>query len=885
MKRNLSPFHLLVIFFLFCLFVPSGLQAQKNKQKKKNEKFVLPQKDIENYKDQALGLVKFYQGTLNFLGDTVNLPVEKETIINQSWDKIFESKKTQVEDDLIADRFVPVNKDVQAYLKDIDFFYKYAHFDFDIENIDFHTTPEGKMFFKVKLNRHLFALSAYNDTLENDRLRFIEINLDPYHRALKIASVYTTRINIREELQNWWNTMSPSWRDYFGNNLFVRDTTYSADSIRLSDIIYFSDTLSVIRKMVSNEPVSDSLLNDSLSVSSEPVLDSTKLAIKPVLIHLRKLIHQKQVDVSGNQQISDVEPLSELSDLEVLNCSNTQVPDLSPLRNLSFLNTIEASACYIQDISGLRYLSALQNLNISNTKVSSLDPVMNLSGLRRLDVSSCPVVDLQPLALADSLTVLRLADTEIKDLSSLEACKSLVNLDLSMTRVSDLSPISSLPNLSVLNIETSLVTDLKPLSDIKTLSFLQLSNTRVSDLDPLNSLPKLRRVYCENTRVTANEANSFMRKNQGTLVIFESNALRQWWDILPEEWKDIFAKKLNFEGDTPKKEDLHEIIRLPELDLSDMNEVKDLYPLSRLVNLRKLNLSSCPILSIEPLADLVNLESLNISETKIRDISPLLHIAGLQELWADDTQINNLDALKGLSELKLLVVDNTPLQINQIASFRQDKTNCVVVYDSQKIKQWWDALSDQWHNILSKPLDIKEQSPSRLDLANIIHIKVLDMGHQPDLQDLNPLRRLVSLEKLYFNGSRIMSLDPISHLNSLEVLVCPDNPITNLDPLSNFTRLVELNIENTQVEDLSSISKNIGMQKLLIAGTRVRNLRSISAMTNIEELIIFNTKVRSISALKKMNKLKLFKCYNTRISQRVITKFKQLHPKTDVVYY
>lgn len=901
MKRTSLPFWMLISFTLFSFLQPYQSHAQRSK---KNEKLVLPQKDIDNYKDQALGLIKFYQGTLNFLGDTVNLPVEKETIINQSWNKIFESKKTQIEDDLVPDRFVPVNKDVQAYLKDIDFFYKYAHFDFDIEEIDFHTTPEGKMFFKAKLNRKLFALSAYNDTTENDRLRYIEINLDPLRRDLKIASVYTTRINIREELQNWWNGMSLGWRNYFGDQIMISDTNYSKEPIRLSDVVYFTDTLSVVLKAVPDSSMvarvdsliaqtdtndlvavnAAALLADSLLAQKDYVLDTTKLTVAPIMAELKKLIRKRSIDVSGIQDIDNLDPMDELSDLEVLICAQTRVSDLSPLRNLSKLKTLDASETYIGDIAGLRYLSSLQDLKVINTKLKDLSPLTNLNHIRRFDASSCPIKDLTPLIACDSLNVLRLSDTEIKDISPLASCKGLQNLDISKSRVSDLSPLADLKRLSVLNIESTLVTDISPLSDLENLSSIQMSSSRISDLSPLNGLPKLRRIYAESTRVTADEANAFMRKNRGSLVIFESNALKQWWSILPEEWKTIFKQTIGFEDGTPDKEDLHEIIRLPELDLAANQNVSDLYPLSRLVNLRKLNLSECPIDKIEALADLVNLESLNISKTNVSNIDPIANITGLTELWADYSKIDHIDTLKSLKDLKILSVDDCPLTEEQIDNFRQASTNCIVVFDSNRVEFWWNNLNELWQDLLTKAIGIKG-FPNRLDLARVIHLKTLELGHQPDLMNLSPLKMFVHLEDLRFEGTRISSLEPIRHLTQMKVLIAPNNPINDLEPLGLFIHLEKLNLQNTQIESLKPIALNLDMKVLDISGTRIKSLRPLSSMFNMEDLSIYNTKVRSISPLKKWTKLKHFKCYNTRISEKTIKKFEDANPGTEVVFY
>ena len=75
---------------------------------------------------QSSQLVKFFEGTLNFLADKSNPVKEKKTIITESYLKYFWDAKVQVEDDLDENRKVTLYKDIPAYLTDVDFFFKKA---------------------------------------------------------------------------------------------------------------------------------------------------------------------------------------------------------------------------------------------------------------------------------------------------------------------------------------------------------------------------------------------------------------------------------------------------------------------------------------------------------------------------------------------------------------------------------------------------------------------------------------------------------------------------------------------------------------------------------------------------------------------------------------
>ena len=79
--------------------------------------------EADPYVGQAEGMVQTLSYYFNLLGAEKTSLAEREIIINNSYKKLFLNEKVQVEDDLQDDRSTVIYKDVQAYLKDIDFFF------------------------------------------------------------------------------------------------------------------------------------------------------------------------------------------------------------------------------------------------------------------------------------------------------------------------------------------------------------------------------------------------------------------------------------------------------------------------------------------------------------------------------------------------------------------------------------------------------------------------------------------------------------------------------------------------------------------------------------------------------------------------------------------
>ena len=81
------------------------------------------------------------------------------------------------------------------------------------------------------------------------------------------------------------------------------------------------------------------------------------------------------------------------------------------------------------------------------------------------------------------------------------------------------------------------------------------------------------------------------------------------------------------------------------------NYIRDISPLSSLVNLTSLDLRSNQITDISPLSSLVNLTQLDLRYNQITDISPISSLVNLTSLHLDDNQITDLSPLQSLDNL------------------------------------------------------------------------------------------------------------------------------------------------------------------------------------------------------------------------------------------
>ncbi len=791
------------------------------------QKRELNAQEVEEYKEQASQMVSFLQYMMNILGSEKATTQEKETIISQSYLKAFRNELVQIEDDLDEDRRVVTNKNVQAYLKDIDFFFKQAKFDLNITDISHYVTSDGHIFFRVTVNRNLQGVTVGNDTVNANQVRYVEINLNEAEKSLKIASIYTTKLSEREELANWWSEVPVVWQSFF------------------------------LKKIGANG------------------YDSVNYRM------LREIVTIEKLALSGRKEVYNLEPLARLNNLRYLDVSGTNIHELVPLRNLTKLETLICSDTKVSDLEALKYSTNLRELVCNNTQISNLRILTNFSRLEKLYCDQTPVYEL-PVLLA--LKDLHCSSTSITTLAPVARMTELAFLDCAQTGIADLQPLASATKLSWLSIDGTPVTDLSPLNKSTDLKILICNNTAIQNLDPLQGLPALEKVYCDKTPITQEQANRFMAISPNTLIIFETGQLQTWWDELDNSWQKVFGQYVPM--DEPlSKEKLAQVANLTEIDISNNRTVRTLAPLAKLNKLKTLKCAYTNINSLAPLSELIELQYLDCSNTSIDSIGSLTNARNLKTLILDNTQVNSLAPLSSISGIRKLSCEHTNVGDEKIRQFIQEHPECLVIYKSGQLGLWWNELNPVWKELLKTKVAINSDIPSQEQLHEIAFLKELVIEENTDIDDLSPLQELVALKTLVVSNTLVSDLTPISQITTLKSLTCSRNPIRSLDPLSQMVNLTYLDCSNTPIEDLKPLKNSIELEVIKCSGTQIRKLNALSSLINLKQLECYNTNVKKLKPLKGLYEMKELRCYNTRISSGEVDKFKGWHPECKVVYY
>ncbi len=834
----------LFLILALSFFTNSLLFAQKAKHKKKNKEDV--DSSLVEHQNKAAELIEFMSGTLNAIGSE-NTPVfEKQIMINNSFNKIFLDDKVQVEDDLDENREIYMYKDVQAYLQDIDFFFKNVKFDFKIEDVEHFEGTDGDIVFKFKTIRHLKGLTIANDSMDSFMDRYIEINLNDNDQSLKIVSMYTTKLNESEEMQKWWDDLSTDWK-----------------------------------KILSTK-----------SGITEPV-DYNKI---------KSVLRITELDISNNEKITDLKPLTKLGRLKRLDFSNTKVNDLYPIRNLNKLEVLNCSNTEIKSISSLQYAAKMQDLFLDNTKINDINVVENFGELKKLSIENTEVSDIEALIEASTLVDLRMSGTKVQKTEVLKELPEIKFLRFNSTPVSSLNNLSNLKKLEHLSFSATKINDISLLSQFANLKVVYFNNTAIKELTPLEKCDKIEKIYCDNTGIDEAKASAFMDKKPNSLVIYNSDILKKWWEGMSAEWKNIFSADLK--TDQPSIEQLHRLSTKEEISLAGKTAITALGPVSKFTHLTKLDVSGTGITDLEPVKNLLDLQELNCSNTQVTkldalsnlkrlvkldcsntqlaSLAPIANCDNLEIINADKTQIEELSGLSKLERLKKIYADETKLTKDSVTNYIKENGSSLVIYRTKTLENWWAELSSDWKDVFKQYVDFSEV-PDREQLHQITMLKEVDLKDKNDISNLKPLTMLEYLENIRFKDTRISDLSPIAKLEYVKEFVCTRSAISELGALSNYKNLETLDCSNTLISDLEPIKNLKKLQVLKVSGTKVRWLKDIEGLKELIHLDISGTRVLSLDAVYDLPKLKVLKCYNTKIMGFLINKFEKNNPDVEVV--
>ncbi|MBK5278939.1 MAG: leucine-rich repeat domain-containing protein [Bacteroidia bacterium] len=359
-------------------------------------------------------------------------------------------------------------------------------------------------------------------------------------------------------------------------------------------------------------------------------------------------------------------------------------------------------------------------------------------------------------------------------INDLKAITTVTELDLSEnTYIQNIEPLGRLLNLTSLIVSGTQIGDLTPIRNLTELTTLDLSHTTIADLSPLKYSNKLLNLNISHTLVT-------------NISVLEKMPELQALDMNGIAVTDFSA--LSF------------LTKLETVDLTN-TKIYSLIPIQGLVKLRELDLSGTPIRDLSELKNLKNLEELDIDSTLVSNLDILTNLESLIVLRANYSAVKDLVPLQKLKRLEKVYVDYTAINREAANNFISVNPSVQVIFDSEELKKWWDALSPEWQGVFSRASNIRI-TPSKEELAKIPHLDSINIIGGMQINNLEPLRKLQKLQIIIANQTTITDLSPLQAHTEIQYLDISETNVKDISILQQFNKLKILRADKSKIEDI-----------------------------------------------------------------------------------
>jgi len=170
----------------------------------------------------------------------------------------------------------------------------------------------------------------------------------------------------------------------------------------------------VIREMI-DKPKGKIYVND---VEEIRVLDATGKNIKD-LLGIENLVNLRRLNLEKND-ISNIEPLRQLNNLEELCLDNNDIRDINALENIISIENLSLSSNRIEDISHLKNLKSLKKLKLDSNDIMDIGPLAEINKLEYINLSGNKINNIVILNKLENLNSLYLENNSITSFSGIK---------------------------------------------------------------------------------------------------------------------------------------------------------------------------------------------------------------------------------------------------------------------------------------------------------------------------------------------------------------------------------------------------------------------------------------------------------------------------------
>jgi len=539
----------------------------------------------------------------------------------------------------------------------------------------------------------------------------------------------------------------------------------------------------------------------------------------------------------------------------VMLCDKTYTDALMEQTDPDYEGDGEESADYSQNITQVIYqLSDPADLNLfRNLRMLRAFDVSELStmseGCYQTQLYSMYGLGNTPYSLETLVEV-----TKLSQLTSLEQLSSLTKLEqlsICYTGITTLDGIENFPNLNKLDATNTSLTDISALEGATGLTYLGLNSINVAVPEEDDDHDHDHDHDHESSESTSGDSSADTSSGDTSKEEEEEKEETPEEEEEREESKET-AVEYNTTGLT--NEDLAVISKLTNLKYLDIsnNNVTDLSALSSLKNVKYLSIATNPVENLAGVEGMTEMKLLHALDCSLTDINAVKGFAKLENVYLSGNKLTDLSALSSATEVVYLDASDNGITdmsavtgMTKLVTLALSDNNITAIPDLKGLDRLGSLdLSD---NALKDASGLASFNPNYPGMTDD-DIEADKKVEKEDDKAANKNTVTINLSDNYITNIALSA----KKLSSLDL---SDNKLTAGDEAAlKFTDCAKLETltltDNKTLTSLKGIETLLSLKTLTANKTGVTEIPDLKALKNLTTVNLSDTDLESLSGLK-----------------------------------
>lgn len=247
-------------------------------------------------------------------------------------------------------------------------------------------------------------------------------------------------------------------------------------------------------------------------------------------------------------------------------------------------------------------------------------------------------------------------------------------------------------------------------------------------------------------------------------------------------------------------------------------------------NLNNLSFNGQPIEDISALAGCSNLNYFGIENTGMTDLRGIKGIKSLQHISILTVSNNKLTSFDGIEGMNIGTIYASHNAIRDVSTLKNNRNLSTLWLDKNDLKNISDIKGLEDIAFIREIIFRENQLVSLNGIEKVTSLYRVELGDNPDLKDISPLKKLDNLTEVTLSGTGVSVKDQFDLMEFEDQTIRPDaaRTIKGKPEVIPYSQL-QVSVDNPEIADLKIADYNSGIK---VTGKKIGQTKAVISYEN-----------------------------------------------------